>query len=90
MPRDSSVVPIMQVDAIIEALREHLQGAAPRVLIFMPYTVLRQLLLLVLSAALTISGSNLLANLSVGGAVNYLFLVDPCSMSKLLLTEHLH
>ena len=26
MPRDSSVVPIMQVDAIIEALREHLQG----------------------------------------------------------------
>ena len=89
MPRDSSVVPIMQVDAIIEALREHLQGAAPRVIV-MPYTVLRQLLLLVLSAALTISGSNLLANLSVGGAVNYLFLVDPCSMSKLLLTEHLH
>ena len=27
MPRDSSVVPIMQVDAITEALREHLQGA---------------------------------------------------------------
>ena len=32
MPRYSSVVPVMEVDAIIEALRKHLQGTHGRLL----------------------------------------------------------
>ena len=43
----------------------------------MPYTVLGQPHLLGLPAALTINGLDLLA--SVGGTVNYLFLVDACN-----------
>ena len=59
-----------------------------RVLTVMPYSVLGQPRLLRLSAALTISGSDLLA--SLGGTVNYLFLVDACnafcSSSLVLMT----
>ena len=53
----------------------------------MPYTVLGQPHLLGLPAALTINGLDLLA--SVGGTVNYLFLVDACNAfysSGLVLT----
>ena len=53
----------------------------------MPYTVLGQPRLLGLSAALTIIGLDLLAN--VGGTVSYLFLVGACNAfysSGLVLT----
>ena len=59
-----TVTQLVEVDAIIGALREHLQGTHKH-----PYTVLGQFHLLGLSAALTIGGLDLLA--SVGGIVNY-------------------
>ena len=58
MPHDSGVVAIMEVDAIIEALRKGTHSTY-RVLIVMPYTGLGQPHLLGLSAALTINGSDL-------------------------------
>ncbi len=50
------------------------------VLTVMPYTVLRQPRLLGLSAALTIIGLDLIAN--VGGTVSYLFLVPEIAIQE--------
>ena len=72
MPRDSDVVPVMEVAAIIEALHEHL-------LTVLTCTVLGQPHLLELSVALTIIGLNLSA--SVGDTVNFLYLVGVCNGS---------
>ena len=82
MPRDSDVAPVMQVAAIIEALREHLRGTHSHA-----YTVLGQPCLLGLSAAPTITGLDLLA--SVGDTVNCLCIVGICNgffSSGLVLT----
>ena len=59
MPHDSGVVAIMEVDAIIEALRKGTHSTYRVLLIVMPYTHLGQPHLLGLSAALTINGSDL-------------------------------
>ena len=76
MPCESGVVPVMEVAAIVEALRKHLQGthshaqhcprAAPAAGVF---------------SCTSISALDLLA--SVGGTVNYLFLVDAFNVFKL-------
>ena len=70
MPSDSSLVPVMEVNAVIEALRKQLQGTHSHAL-HCPGNRL-----LGLSAALTISGLDLLTSKS--DTVNYLFLVDTC------------
>ena len=59
MPCDSDVVPVTEVVAIIEALREHLHGTHSHAL-HCPRAALPD--------ALTLTGSDLLA--SVGDAVN--------------------
>ena len=71
--------------AFMPLLRLHVNTY--RVLIVMPYIVLKQPRLLGLSALLTISGVNLLG--SVDGTVNYLSLVEACNAfysSGLVLT----
>ena len=74
MPSDSSVIPIMKVDAIIEALRKQLQpeGTHSHAL-HCPRAAL--------SAGIVICTHHQWFRplASGGGTVSYLFLVDPCN-----------